>query len=191
MPLVKKQIPRAWLLPGPDAGKRLQDLIAAEVARCAAATLEQFTTPHGRMVQGVTSALSAAMPDDADELLGVFDSDTTRVPNYFAHYHFFVEAPRAFLTNETCALVSLMYYDKAKETDDPQKICYVVVYWDRREKIWRLPNERWGLDPSQDGEPVIDTRAPQSITALVFEPDNPYWAPKTPNLKEVLNAFLA
>ena len=193
MGLVKAQIPRAWLLPETDSGDRLQLVVAIREPMRTVDALKGFTNRHAVMIHEIAGALFSNEPDDSDNtFLGTFESNDARVPNYFEEYDFVLHDNPSDWASATYAVVSLMYYQKAMDTDDPQTYYFVVMYFDADSGIWRLPNERWQVECSYDEDvPTVDTHASSTISALVWEQGAAPIDPTAPTVQEALAAFWA
>lgn len=187
--LVQTEIPRAWLLPEPDSGERLQEHINHATLMLASDMLKGLTQVRARTASKILNALYEEHSNDfdADSPLGIFTSEEATVPNFFEECFFSNRndnAPQA-----VCALISVMDFPtETEDTDrfgDPRGYYYVIVYWDIEYGLWRLPNERWGIVRPADGEPISDPGAPATIPAFIHQ-----GVFGKPNIEDVLAAYL-
>lgn len=197
MALARREIPRAWILPEVTSNDRLQCFIAKHEAERVSDTLAGFTHPYATLVAETAESLhdygtaTNAHNQVSDEAyLGTFESEAVKVPGHVDGYALYMD-PSGYPCG-TYTLLSLGYYDKAVEADDPKETYYVALWWDSQLRLWRLPDERWGFVQLDDG-PVTDPHAPEMVAAFVQEAAGSLRTSGSPfpSLHEVLQAYVS
>ncbi|HVI69041.1 MAG TPA: hypothetical protein VM581_01140, partial [Magnetospirillaceae bacterium] len=161
MRLVKRQIPRAWVIGAIDSDA-LQNTIAVETVRSAREVVADLPVLYAQLAVGVLEGIDSAIPDGTpaeDQRVGFLEAPDESTVSLHYESHMYMHFNDRDKTPAIHVVLSL--YVNAKDNASDEQVYFAVVYWHPSYR-WRMYNEHGSFELS-DRDEVADPSTPKEV----------------------------